>query len=288
MDTIRSFLAAPKPSRESAKPAAPGPKPEPAAAIDAADDRDASVQALESQYKAQTEHLRDLHRAGRPKNTARAYDPKQKEWEEWCAALPGNTDGTWVTEDKLCLFLQQEVINRESRAPGYQQRKAKRKAMWKASERAKKILRTGGRKGPGRAALKQEEEAGQDRETEEKEEWDEEALNAQFTETIRYAQVNSYASAIIELYNWQSDDKASAAPPLRGPKLSTILESVRRDEDRVRRVNFIDRGLFTIASGYDVKGLKRAIAWCWEAASFKKSGISVESCLRTAADHLLG
>jgi hypothetical protein len=36
-----------------------------------------------------------------------------------------------VTEDKLCPFLEQEVINRESRASGYQARKAKRKETWK-------------------------------------------------------------------------------------------------------------------------------------------------------------
>ena len=51
-----------------------------------------------------------------------------------------------------------------------------------------------------------------------------------------------------------------ATPPLRGAKLSAVLESVRRDEDRIRRVNFTDRGLFTITGGYDVKGLKKAIA----------------------------
>ena len=65
-----------------------------------------------------------------------------------------------------------------------------------------------------------------------------------------------------------------------------MLESVRRDEDRVRRVNFIDRGLFTITGGYDVKGLKKAITWCWETVS--KTPGSVEFYLRTSAEHLLG
>ena len=67
--------------------------------------------------------------------------------------------------------------------------------------------------------------------------------------------MNSYVSAITELYAWQLEGKASL--PLRGAKLSAVLESVRRDEDRIRRVNFIDQGLFTITGGYDVKGLKR-------------------------------
>jgi hypothetical protein len=232
---------------------------------------------LRDQYQAQTARLRETHKAQRPKNTAKAYEPKQKEWEDWCAKLEGNTDGSWVTEDKLCLFLEQEVINRESRASGYQARKTKRKETWKEGERAKKRQNTG-----VAAAPEVEEE-------EEEEKWDDEALDAQFNETVRYSVVNSYASAITELYAWQhsqspSDDRAT--PPLRGAKLSAVLESVRRDEDRVRRVNFIDRGLFTIAGGYDVKGLKNAITWCWETGS--KTPNSVESYLRTSAEHLLG
>jgi hypothetical protein len=138
--------------------------------------------------------------------------------------------------------------------------------MWKSSERAKKRRR------------KTEEEAGdmaeEDNDSSD-EEWDEEALDALFNETVRFSVINSYVSAITELYTWQSEGKATLS--LRGAKLSTLLESARRDEDRIRRVNFIDWGLFTIASGYDVKGLKRAVTWCWETAS-KVPG-SVESYL---------
>ena len=255
MNTLRSLLAV--------KPAPPSKDPTVAAvAVD-----DAAAQALQGQFEAQTARLRDVHKAQRPKNTNKQYEPKQKEWEEWCARLPGNTDGVWVTEDKLCLFLEQEVVNRESRASGYQQRKAKRKAVWKGGERAKKRART--EKGPEQGAVKGEEEG----EAEEGEEWDEEALDAQFSETVRFAVVNAYVSAITELYGWQFDGKASPAP-LRGAKLSAVLGSVRCDEEKVRRVNFVDRGLFTIASGYDVKGLKRAISWCWEDASKVPGSVS--------------
>jgi hypothetical protein len=45
-----------------------------------------------------------------------------------------------------------------------------------------------------------------------------------------------------------------------GAKLSAILESVGRDEEQIQRVNFTDRGLFTITGGYDVKGLRRTIS----------------------------
>ena len=62
--------------------------------------------SLQSRFKAQTARLRDIQRAQRPKNTQRAYRPRQKKWRDWCVGLAGNTDGAWVTEDKLCLFLE--------------------------------------------------------------------------------------------------------------------------------------------------------------------------------------
>jgi hypothetical protein len=234
---------------------------------------------LRDQFEAQTARLREAQKAHRPKNTAKAYEPKQKEWEDWCARLEGNTDGSRVTEDKLCLFLEQEVIGRESRASGYQARKMKRKETWKDGERAKKRQKTAVT-GLAEAAAEEEEE---------EEKWDEDTLDALFNETVRYSVVNGYVSAITELYTWQrsrslSDD--NTVPSLRGAKLSAVLDSVHRDEDRVRRMNFIDRGLFTIAGGYDVKGLKNAIVWCWETGSQIRD--SVEPYLRTSAEHLLG
>src|SRR5436305_11103640 len=129
---------------------------------------------LQDQFEAQTARLREIHKAKRPKNTARTYEPKQKEWEDWCARLEGNTDGTRVTEDKLCLFLEQEVINRESRASGYQARKAKRKATWKDTERAKKRRKSAAPATAGAEGMEADEE-----------EWDADALDAQFNETVR-------------------------------------------------------------------------------------------------------
>src|SRR6266480_7155834 len=147
--------------------------------------------------------------------------------------------------------------------------------MWKEGERAKKRLK--GEVDEGWVVINEEDE---------EEEWDEEALEAQFSETVRYSVVNSYTSAITELYSWQFDSKGPPPPPIRGAKLSAILQSVRRDENLRKRVNYVDRGLYTITAGYDIKGLKRAISWCWEAAAITPG--SAESYLRTAADHLLG
>ena len=96
------------------------------------------------------------------------------------------------------------------------------------------------------------EAAGEEQDQDEK--WDEDALDALFNETVRYSIVSSYTSAITELHAWQqsqasADDKA---PPLRGAKLTAVLDSIRRDEDRIQRANYICRGLFTIIGGYDV------------------------------------
>jgi hypothetical protein len=48
---------------------------------------------LQDQFEAQTARLRETQKAQRPKNTAKAYEPKEKEWKDWCAKLEGNTDG---------------------------------------------------------------------------------------------------------------------------------------------------------------------------------------------------
>ena len=79
---------------------------------------------------------------------------------------------------------------------------------------------------------------------------------------MRYSVVNSYVSAITELHAWQSEEREESLLSLREAKLAAILENIRRDEERVRRINFTDRGLFTITGGYDVKRLRRAIFWC--------------------------
>jgi hypothetical protein len=105
--------------------------------------------------------------------------------------LRGNTDGSRVTEDKLCLFLEQEVINRESRASGYRARKTKRKESWKDGERAKKKQKTA-------AAAAAAAPADEDEDEDENEKWDEDTPDVLFNEAVRYSVANSYASAITD------------------------------------------------------------------------------------------
>ena len=78
--------------------------------------------------------------------------------------------------------------------------------MWKDSERAKKRQKTAGRPGGqlgGRAAagaVAGAAAAAEEAIKDEEEIWDEDALDALFNETVRYSVVNSYVSAITELY----------------------------------------------------------------------------------------
>src|SRR5205809_5177759 len=55
-----------------------------------------------------------LRDASRPTNTVRAYRKHQEEWEMFCRRR-GFDDGGIVTENKLLVFLQEEVLNRPLR-----------------------------------------------------------------------------------------------------------------------------------------------------------------------------
>ena len=96
-----------------------------------------------------------------------------------------------MTEDKLYLFLEQEVVNRKSQASGYQTQKAKRREIWEDSKRAKKRRKTA----ELAAAEGQEENEG----VKEEEKMDE-VLDSLFNEMVQYSVVNSSISAITELY----------------------------------------------------------------------------------------
>ena len=74
--------------------------------------------------------------------------------------------------------------------------------MWKDGERVKKRQKTVERVGQlgGKAAVGAAAGIGEEAVKEEGEIWDEEALDALFNEIVQYLVVNSYVSAITELY----------------------------------------------------------------------------------------
>ena len=79
-----------------------------------------AVQAIERAY-AQNEHL-SMHmnavheeaRRTRPTATNNAYDPKIEEFKRWCFKCGYNDH---VDERKVCAFLREEVIGRQSKKP---------------------------------------------------------------------------------------------------------------------------------------------------------------------------
>jgi hypothetical protein len=98
--------------------------------------------------------------------------------------------------------------------------------MWEDGERARKRRKT------TESAEEEKDDGKNEKEKEEEvkeEEKKDEVLNGLFNETVRYSVVNSYVSAIAELYAWQSERREEPSPPLRGAKLSAILENVCRD-----------------------------------------------------------
>ncbi|KAK4239207.1 hypothetical protein C8A03DRAFT_14388, partial [Achaetomium macrosporum] len=67
-----------------------------------------------AELRANSQNVLSLIRAARPKNTTSAYEPKQKEFRQFCQRKQYQ-DGETVTEEKLLLFLVEEVVDRPLR-----------------------------------------------------------------------------------------------------------------------------------------------------------------------------
>jgi len=78
--------------------------------------------ALNAELFAQGLRALEQARESRPKNTNKAYDPKQNEWREFCADK-GFEDGELVYENKLISFLNERVLDREIRSSRYKSKK---------------------------------------------------------------------------------------------------------------------------------------------------------------------
>ncbi|KAG2001541.1 hypothetical protein GB937_010084 [Aspergillus fischeri] len=62
----------------------------------------------------------EYHRAHRPKNITKNYEPKQKEWKAWCRNIGFKEGGRYLPGDyvnkgKLLLFIKDEVASRPPR-----------------------------------------------------------------------------------------------------------------------------------------------------------------------------
>jgi hypothetical protein len=70
-----------------------------------------------AELRANAQNILSVIHETRPKNTLSAYEPKQREFEEFCLRKQYSDGGT-VTEDKLLLFLVEEVADRPLRVKG--------------------------------------------------------------------------------------------------------------------------------------------------------------------------
>jgi hypothetical protein len=68
-----------------------------------------------AELRANAQNILSLIHSMRPKNTTSTYEPKQREFQEFCR-LQQYHDGDTVTEDKLLYFLTKSVTNRPLRA----------------------------------------------------------------------------------------------------------------------------------------------------------------------------
>jgi hypothetical protein len=64
-----------------------------------------------AELRANSQNILSMIKAARPKNTASAYEPKQEEFRQFCRQKQYQ-DGETVIEDKLLLFLIEEVVYR--------------------------------------------------------------------------------------------------------------------------------------------------------------------------------
>ena len=71
-----------------------------------------------AELRANAQHILTMIQDTRPRNTSVAYEPKQKEFKDFCARKQYQ-DGETVTEDKLLLFLVDEVAARPLRAKSH-------------------------------------------------------------------------------------------------------------------------------------------------------------------------
>ena len=70
--------------------------------------------ANNAELRANAQNILSIIHDARPKTTSDAYEPKQEEFREFCTRKRYQ-DGDTVTEDKLLLFLVEDVANRPLR-----------------------------------------------------------------------------------------------------------------------------------------------------------------------------
>ncbi|KAK4095792.1 DDE-domain-containing protein, partial [Parathielavia hyrcaniae] len=214
-----------------------------------------------------------------PKNTRKAYGPKQAEWMEWCKsrfpeippgwpaqyqigkALPGHL----VDEGKLVLFLDEEIA---SRAPKRGKRRKAETQRLKTEGRQKRRKRespfstgaadeivVGG--GPAKDSDSKSEP--------DLDNMDPDPVSATGTSTLKlqYSTVRLYSSAIINLYAQQKTRGENPAPHPNGLAKKALMRHILRETACRSRNEWADRILNTIKDGYSPAKVPEHTAAAW-------------------------
>lgn len=203
-----------------------------------------------------------------PRNTTRAYAPKQQEWRDWCATRyppvpPGWSawvpwdgsplPGDLVDEGKLLLFMT---------------------AIAKRAPRAGKRL-----------AAEQQRRAAARRDPDESDYYEPDPDGEGFAPSrlkLQYNSVRSYISAIQRLYEEQKTRGLNPAPRPQGIALKALKENILRKTWARRRSERADRGEGTIKDSYAPSQIPDHTTVVWQERK------AIGCAFRTQVDFLLG
>lgn len=236
---------------------------------------------LTAELRARIEAARDetleYHRSHRPPNTTRNYAPKQKEWKAWCAAQGFSPGGPylpadWVDENKLLLFIKEEVASRAPRKGNRlrEEKERKRKAGLQGQNQPPKR-----RRGNDTLAVDASNHLIVEGEDDDE----------QSELVLMYNTVRGYVSAIKELWAYQTSQGLHDAPEPKRVALKALELSIIRGEHARCREESTDRGVSKSSDGYLASQIPDLHRQVWSESLGKGT---VEQALRTQVDFLLG
>jgi hypothetical protein len=111
--------------------------------------------------------------------------------------------------------------------------------------------------------------------------------------TLGKSSVQSYVSAIIDLWSHQKSRGINPNPSPRGEAVTAILNDHARHEYLRKRDQYLDRAAGTLLDGYDERRIEAFVQYCWEGwardvpeKSQRRKPQGIESHLRTVVDFL--
>jgi hypothetical protein len=221
------------------------------------------------QIRAVIEQLLQELKQSAPRNTERAYQPKQKEWSDWCAEKWPDVPPDWppvgpwlpdeplpgdlVDEGKLLFFMQSQVL---CRAPKRGRRAGKQKAAAKAAKKRKLSpageIVVGIRPVPELVSDREDDDDdgdGNDNDNSNNNDDDDKDVGKTRLQ-LQYNTVRGYLSAIRKLYEWQKSSGVNPAPRPDGVMFKALLKSILSTKAFKRRKEYADRGAGTIKDSY--------------------------------------